>query len=227
MHKGNRDTSNNKGQIHAQDEDISALENIKAEGSGSDMGSVSGVKEQEAHKKPKHKKKHILILEEEYENLKKDSKAKEELEDKLLRLQAEFENARRRMEKEKYEFIKYASEDVIKGFINVIDDFERALNASKNSHDFEVLYKGIEMILKQLEEFLSKKGLTRIETIGHAFDPLLHEALEIVVDDNKAENTIVEDIQKGYLLNGKVLRVAVVKISKKSNEAHPPPNSGG
>ncbi len=222
MHKGDKDTGNNKGQIHPQDEDIPALEDIKAEGSASDVGSVPGAKD----KKPKHKKKYILILEEEYENLKKGSKAKEELEDKLLRLQAEFENARRRLEKEKYEFIKYASEDVIKGFINVMDDFERALNASKNSHDFEVLYKGIEMILKQLEEFLLKKGLTRIETLGGVFDPLLHEALEIVVDDNRAENTIVEEIQKGYLLNGKVLRVAVVKISKKSNEAHPPQDSG-
>lgn len=168
--------------------------------------------------KPKSKKKHILINEEEYEELKKNAKAKEELQDKLLRLQAEFENARKRLEKERQEFIRYASEDTIKGLIGIIDDFERALSASKNTQDFNILYKGIEMILNQLEEFLSKKGLTRIKTVGEVFDPSRHEALEVISDDAKPENTVVEEILKGYSLNDKILRAAVVKISKKSNE---------
>lgn len=163
----------------------------------------------------KAKKKHILISEEEYEALKKDTKAKEELQDRLLRLQAEFENARKRLEKERQEFVRYASEDTIKGLIGIIDDFERALSASKNTQDFNILYKGIEMILTQLEEFLSKKGLTRIKTIGEVFDPSRHEALEVISDDTKPENTVVEEILKGYSLNDKILRAAVVKISKK------------
>ncbi len=189
--------------------------------------SKTDYKETHIFEKPKAKKKHILVTEEEYEALKKDAKSKEELQDKLLRLQAEFENVRKRLEKERQEFIRYASEDTIKGLIGIIDDFERALSASKNTQDFNILYKGIEMILRQLEEFLSKKGLTRIKTVGEAFDPSRHEALEVVSDDTKPENTVVEEILKGYSLNEKILRAAVVKISKKSNETNQSQNVGG
>jgi len=168
-------------------------------------------------KKETHKKKkQILLSEEEYETLKKDREAKEELQDKLLRLQAEFENVRKRVERDKFEYVKYANEDIIKGLINIVDDFERALAHSKKAHDFDVLHKGIEMILKHLEEFLAKKGLVEIESVGHAFDPTKHEALDVIVDETKEEDTVCEEIQKGYLLNGKVLRASAVKISKKS-----------
>ncbi|MBM3253589.1 MAG: nucleotide exchange factor GrpE [Candidatus Omnitrophica bacterium] len=215
MHKDKREIKNNNTVQAHKENNALVSDGVESKETAQEEAKV---KEEETNKKSKHKKKYILILEEEYEALKKNTKAKEELQDKILRLQAEFENARKRLEKERLEFIKYASEEIIRGLINIMDDFGRALNASKNTQDFNLLYKGIEMILRELEEFLAKRGLTKIETMGQIFDPSRHEALEIVMDNTKPENTIVEEIQRGYSLNGRVLRVAAVKISKKTNE---------
>lgn len=132
---------------------------------------------------------------------------------RLQRLQAEFDNFRKRTLKEKEELVKYASERVIGELLPVIDNFERALEAAKNSQDFSALAQGVEMIFRQLGSVLGKEGLTPIEAVGQVFDPNLHEAIMQVDSEEHPANTVVEEVQKGYYLKDKVLRPSMVKVS--------------
>ncbi|GAB6173329.1 nucleotide exchange factor GrpE [Paradesulfitobacterium aromaticivorans] len=132
---------------------------------------------------------------------------------RLQRLQAEFDNFRKRTLKEKEELVKYASERVVGELLPVIDNFERALEAAKNSQDFAALAQGVEMIFRQLNGVLGKEGLAEIEAVGQAFDPNLHEAIMQVDSEEHPANTVVEEVQKGYYLKDKVLRPSMVKVS--------------
>ena len=139
----------------------------------------------------------------------KDLKLKD-LKDTLQRVQADFENYRKRMEKEKAEFVKFASSGIISEILPVLDNFEVALKNAGNSHDF---IKGIEMIYAQLFGVLEKQGLKSIDSEGKKFNPYVHEAL-MQEESGKEEGMIIEEFQKGYLLNGCVLRHSKVKVSK-------------
>ena len=132
----------------------------------------------------------------------KGRKEKDYLE-RLQRLQAEFENFRKRTEKERLEILRNANEDLIIKLLSVLDNFELAL---KNIND-----KGVSMIYSEFYSILEKEGLKTIETEGK-FDPQIHEAL--IQEDGKEDGKILEEIQKGYLLNDKVIRASKVKISK-------------
>ena len=132
---------------------------------------------------------------------------------RLQRLQAEFDNFRKRTFKEKEELVKYASERVVRELLPVIDNFERALEAAKNTQDFAALAQGVEMIFRQLNGVLGKEGLAEIEAVGQAFDPNLHEAIMQVDSEEHPANTVVEEVQKGYYLKDKVLRPSMVKVS--------------
>ncbi|MFH1062701.1 MAG: nucleotide exchange factor GrpE [Candidatus Omnitrophota bacterium] len=134
--------------------------------------------------------------------------------EKMLRIQADFENSRKRLERDKTDFIKYANDQIISQLIPFVDDFKRAFAAADQTKDFEVLHKGVEMILKHLIELLKQKGVTEIEAVGKKFDPAFHEAMLQVETDEHPEDTIVEEFQKGYLLNDRVLRAAKVKVAK-------------
>jgi len=123
--------------------------------------------------------------------------------EQLQRLQAEFENFRKRTEKEKYEILKNANEDLIVKLLGVLDNFELAL---KHVDD-----KGINMIYSELYSILEKEGLKIIET-GKEFDPEIHEA--IIHEEGEEDKKIVEELQKGYTLNDKVIRPSKVKITK-------------
>jgi len=140
----------------------------------------------------------------------KDSKIKE-LTETTQRLQAEFENYKKRVEKEKSEFSKCANQDLIKQLLPFIDDFELALKNCRAKDDF---YKGIELIYSHLIEALHSQGLKQIDCIGKKFDPYYHEAL-MTEESDKQENIILEEMQKGYMLNDKVIRHSKVKVSKK------------
>ncbi|MBI2447780.1 MAG: nucleotide exchange factor GrpE [Candidatus Omnitrophica bacterium] len=135
--------------------------------------------------------------------------------DKLLRLQAEFENYRKRLEKEKSEFIKFANEGIIKELLKVVDNFERAVHSTSATQDFKVLHQGVEMILKQLQDVLNERGLNKIESVGTLFDPLKHEAIAEVITEEHPEHLVVEELQKGYMLNGRVIRPAAVRVAKR------------
>ena len=142
-------------------------------------------------------------------------KAKAKAEDyygQLQRLQADFDNYRKRTQKEKIELIKYASERLVVELLPVLDNFDRAVSAAKVNPDFTSFSQGVEMILRQMQTALSKEGLRAMEAVGQPFDPNLHEAVLRVDSEDHPENTVVEELQKGYYLKEKVLRPCMVKV---------------
>jgi len=139
--------------------------------------------------------------------------------DKFLRLNAEFDNARKRMQREKQEFIKYANEGVLFELLNILDDLERSVEARETNHqDPEAFLKGIEMILSHLYELLKNNEVKPIDAKGKIFDPAKHEALMQVENNELPEHTIVEELQKGYMLEDRVIRTSKVKVSKKPDD---------
>lgn len=156
----------------------------------------------------------VMVPKSEYEQLQISRDNAAEALEKMLRIQADFENSRKRLERDKNDFIKYANDQIISQLIPFVDDFKRAFAAADQTKDFEVLHKGVEMILKHLLDLLKQKGVTEIESVGKIFNPSLHEAMLQVETDEHPENTIVEEFQKGYCLNDRVLRAAKVKVAK-------------
>ena len=135
--------------------------------------------------------------------------------DRLARMQADFENARKRASREQQEFRDYALADAIKALLPTLDSFERALHASREQSD---LRSGIELIYKQLQDALSKLGLRAIPAKGEPFDPRLHEAIEMVETTDVPDHQILEELQRGYKLKERLLRPAMVKVA--SNPKH-------
>jgi molecular chaperone GrpE len=136
----------------------------------------------------------------------------------MLRMQAEFENRKKRHDRERLDFQKFANEDLISGLMVVMDDFDRAINSAKNSNDAKALLQGIEMVRNHFKSIMEENGLKVIDPDGQPFDPEKHEAVEHVEDVVHPENTVLEVMRKGYELNGKVLRPAAVKVSNKKEE---------
>lgn len=167
------------------------------------------------HKKENIEKKNILLRMDEYTALKEKAQKADEYFDRVLRLQADFDNYKKRLDKERLEFIKFANEELILEMLTILDDFERAVESGKASHDFDILYKGIEMISNDLKEFLKKNGVQEIESKGRPFNPNEHEAMMQEETDAHPENHVIEEFQKGYTLNGRVIRPAKVKVAKK------------
>ncbi|MBI4982465.1 MAG: nucleotide exchange factor GrpE [Candidatus Omnitrophica bacterium] len=173
-------------------------------------------KEGQEKKEEKVEEKTVTLTQEEYLRLKQDSEKAKEYWDKILRLQADFDNIRKRSEREKQEFVKFANEGLIAELLNILDDLERAVELAESKHqDLPVFLKGIEMILAHLYEMLKEHGVKPIDAQGKIFDPHFHEALMQVEDKNMPEHTVLEEMQKGYLLNDRVLRTSKVKVSKK------------
>jgi len=135
---------------------------------------------------------------------------KAELEDRLLRMRAEFENARRRAERERSEYLQFASMDLVKDLLPVLDDFERAMRVETPDREY---VKGVELIYQRMYETLKKLGLEPIDTQGKRFDPNLHQAVERVPTENAEDQTILGEFQRGYQFKGKLLRPAMVKVA--------------
>ncbi len=162
------------------------------------------------------KTKTVLISEEEYQELKQKSS---EYWERLIRLQADFDNARKRWERDKQETMRFAQEEVLAKLLGIVDDFERSLKASPNKpEDTPVFVKGVEMIFSHLQELLKKNGVTAMDVKGKIFNPNYHEPLMIIEKDDVPENTILEEYQRGYFINNKVLRIAKVQLSKKKQQ---------
>ncbi len=134
--------------------------------------------------------------------------------DRLARSQAEFDNARKRASREQQEFREYASADTIKVLLPILDSFERALklNSSDNS-DFK---SGVDLIYRQLLDALQKLGLRPIAAEGEHFDPRVHEAIEMVDTKEAGDQTVIEELQRGYKLKDRLLRPAMVKVARNS-----------
>lgn len=139
--------------------------------------------------------------------------------DQLLRMQADFENYKKREEKKKKDFMEYANKDLICKLLSVIDNLERAVSYSHNQkHQSESIRKGIESVLKDFQKILEKEGLAPIKSLGKRFDPYCHEAIMQVESDKYPEDTVTEEITKGYYLKSNVIRPAIVKVSKGKNQ---------
>ncbi len=138
--------------------------------------------------------------------------------DQLIRMQADFENYKKREEKKKREFMEYAKKDLICQLLSVIDNLERAVSYSQNQeHQAETIRGGIKGTLKEFRKILEKEGLKPIKAVGEKFDPYCHEAIMQVESDQYPEDTVMEEITKGYYLKSNVIRPSVVKVSKGRN----------
>ena len=133
------------------------------------------------------------------------------------RKQAELENYRKRVERESAETIKYAAADLMREILPVLDNLERAINASKSGSE-EQLLEGVEIIHKQFRESLTKQGLVEVEAIAAPFDPHVHEAVGRVETSEHPEGTVVEVFQKGYLYKDRLLRPSMVSVSQPAEE---------
>jgi molecular chaperone GrpE len=137
---------------------------------------------------------------------------------RLKYLQADFENFQKRVNRDMLELVKYGNERLIVKLLSVIDDLERAIESGKKTNSKEALMDGVELILKTLKEILGKEGLEEINAIGKSFDPTLHEAVAHVQNKDHPDNTITEEIRKGYLLNGRLIRPSIVKVALRLSE---------
>ena len=142
-----------------------------------------------------------------------------EQKDKNLRLFAEFENMRKRNERERQELIKYAHEEVIVELLGFYEDFERCVEAARKSPgDGAALLKGVEMTLKRIQELLKVYDVKPIDAVGKKFDHNLHEALVMADSSDHDDQTVLEVFQKGYMMGDRVVRTAKVKVSRKMEE---------
>ena len=149
----------------------------------------------------------------ELENLQKE---RDSLYDRLLRKQAEFENYKKRMDRERSEYLQFASAELMKELLGALDSFDIAIrNAADAGKDGENTLRGFELIYKQLQDTLARFGLKPIEATGKKFDPNVHQAVSTQAVAGVEENTVVEDMRKGYTLNGRLLRPAMVSVSVK------------
>ena len=130
--------------------------------------------------------------------------------DRLARMQAEFENARRRASKEQQDYRDYATMDAIKTLLPAMDSFQRAMQVQSEPGDFR---SGVELIYKQLQDALAKMGVATIPAKGAQFDPRFHEAIEMVETDDAPDHEVLEELQRGYKFRDRLLRPAMVKVA--------------
>jgi molecular chaperone GrpE len=142
--------------------------------------------------------------------LQKIKDERDALVDRLARMQAEFDNARKRAVKEQQDYRDFAAADAIKSLLPVIDSFERALQAKSEGGEFR---NGVELIYKQLQDALTRVGVRAIAAKGEQFDPHVHEAIEMVETQDAADHEVIEELQRGYKLKDRLLRPAMVKVA--------------
>ncbi|MCF6137981.1 nucleotide exchange factor GrpE [Pseudalkalibacillus berkeleyi] len=139
----------------------------------------------------------------------------DEIKNRLLRTQADYDNFRRRTREEKEAAAKYRAQSIVEGLLPVIDNFERALSMEAAEEQNESLLQGMKMVYNQLIEALKNEGVEEVDAVGAEFDPHLHQAVMQVQEDDHEDNTVVEVLQKGYVLKDRVIRPAMVKVNSK------------
>lgn len=143
-------------------------------------------------------------------------KQAEESADRLLRAYADFDNAKKRLAREKEEFLRFANEKLMRELLPILDNFDRALiHAEPGLEDSSASLKdGIVLMRKQFADFLNRHGVKRVETVGKKFDPNLHEAIGHVESAEHPDETVLDEVEAGYTLEGRLLRPAKVRISQ-------------
>ena len=170
----------------------------------------------EGRRKKKHGRK-VEIPGSEYEELKEKSLKADEYLDSFLRIRAEFDNFRKRVNKERESITLFAVEEVVTDFLGVLDNLERALTAADCMKDFDSLHKGVEITLKDALKVLEKWGISEVPALGEEFDPARHEAFMIVdAPDEEQDEKVVEVLRKGYFLKEKLIRPSLVKVARRS-----------
>jgi len=140
-------------------------------------------------------------------------KEKTELQDRLVRTLAEFDNARKRHDRDRSEYLQFASKELVRELLPILDDFERAMKAETSGSEYA---KGVELIYQRLFDTLKKAGLEPIETAGQRFDPNLHQAVERVPTEEGDDQIVLGEYQRGYNFKGKLLRPAMVRVAVRS-----------
>ncbi|QGT99998.1 Heat shock protein GrpE [Candidatus Syntrophocurvum alkaliphilum] len=163
------------------------------------------------HEKDEKEIDEITVVKQELEKMKEQSQNNYEL---YLRAVAETENIRKRTQKEREEYTKFASLPFIKNLLPILDDLERAIAMSKNTNDLDSLVKGVEMTVGKINEILKNEGVEIIESVGEPFDPEVHQPLLVEESEEYPENTVIEEMQKGYKLHDRLIRPSLVKVSK-------------
>lgn len=140
----------------------------------------------------------------------------EEAKERILRLHAEFDNFRKRTQREKEEWYQYAAQSLLENLLPVVDNLERALDTVNNmSDEVQSLFSGFDLIRRQLVEVLEKEGVQPIPALGEEFDPNIHEAImQVPLEDGQSDNQVVEELRKGYRYKDRVLRPSLVKVAK-------------
>jgi molecular chaperone GrpE len=174
---------------------------------------VSG--EHEEHKKKRKKEE---ILEELKQKLEEKEKEAGELKERLLYQQADFENFKKLKAKEKQEALKFGNETLVKDLLPVIDNLERAIQHGCKSEDSKAIVEGVELTLNSFLKVLEKFGVTRVDALEREFDPNVHEAIAQEAREDKAPGTVVTELQKGYIMDGRLLRPSMVTVAKSSEK---------
>ncbi len=177
-------------------------------------------------KKNKEEKKDVSIPEKEYEELKNKAAERDEYYNKWLKVHAEYDNTRKRMEKEKIDHLKFANEGLVSRLFPIVDNFDMALAAMEKAKDKAAVMDGIKLVQKEFHRILDENGVEKIKTVGKTFDPNVHEAVSVVETDEHPDGVIVEEIRSGYLLNGRLLRPAQVRVAKPKEEKEEEVNNG-
>jgi molecular chaperone GrpE len=177
---------------------------------------ASGTEEKtsEVHEEQKKKKKKEEIIEELRQKLEESQKESEQLKERLLYQQADFENFKKLKAKEKQDALKYGNETLVKELLPVIDNLERAVEHASKTEDSRGIVEGVELTLGGFLKALEKFGVTRVEAKGKEFDPNVHEAVAQEPSNEKAPGTIITELQKGYVMHGRLLRPAMVTVAK-------------
>jgi molecular chaperone GrpE len=175
-------------------------------GSGADPA-ATGVADADAEKEPLVPVETTTVPQEEYDRLKAE---RDQLFDRLARLQAEFDNSRKREAKERAEFRDFAVSNAIEQFLPVLDNFQLAL---KSTGSAEQLRTGVELIVKQMEEALRSLNVQPVETVGATFDPRVHEALDMVERNDLPDHQVFEEVRRGYRIRDRLLRPALVRVA--------------
>ena len=151
------------------------------------------------------------------ELLEKERSRTHKMEDRYLRVNAEFENYKKRMIRESSDRLKFFNLDLIKELLPSLDNLERAISHAKiDNTDVESMIEGLEMVNKMTHEVFEKFGVSRVNTVGEVFDPNIHQAVGVVESDSVPENHVVEECLGGYLLHDRIIRPAMVRVSGKS-----------
>lgn len=158
-----------------------------------------------------------ITVEEPISVLEESGRLASEYLDHLQRLQAEFDNYKKRVDREKAELIKYASAELVSELIDIMENLERGVASAKGSDDIDSIVKGMEMVSTQLKDILGSRGLKPIEAVGKKFDPHYHEAMMMTPTDEYPYNTVIEEFQQGYMIKDKVIRYSKVRVSVNEN----------